>query len=38
MAVCGLPYPNKTHADQIAALSFVILIELKSLNAQNGAL
>lgn len=36
MAVCGLPYPNEAHADQIAKLSLAILGCLKSFNEQNG--
>ena len=36
MAVCGLPYPNEAHADQIAKLSLAILDCLKFFNEQNG--
>lgn len=36
MAVCGLPYPNDAHADQIAELSLAILSCLQSFNEKNG--
>lgn len=36
MAVCGLPYANPEHADQVAALSLKILEQLQFFNKQNG--
>ena len=36
MAVCGLPYANAEHADQVAALSLKILEQLQLFNRQNG--
>ena len=36
MAVCGLPYANPAHADQVAALSLRILKELQLFNQHNG--
>jgi class 3 adenylate cyclase len=36
MAVCGLPYANAEHADQVAALSLKILEQLQIFNRQNG--
>lgn len=35
MAVCGLPYANPEHADQVAALSLKILEQLQFFNKQN---
>ena len=36
MAVCGLPYANSEHADQVAALSLKIIEQLQLFNRQNG--